>query len=460
MLASLLVCALLAPSCPQGSDAQLCEFLGQRLLGMADAAGVPALANDARATGEQRLLARLEGLHARVDLGLIEIWLPRVGCDGRGEPAQFTYPRIWIELAESVLAIQGSWSARLAAGSPKSAGKSAVAVLERWTRKAGVNLKLPQPAPVQDAAVALRTQLAAPKDMRMYLVLAPTRAQYLALIGASGVQIPKYQKILWQSAIGRSGNTYIASRALAIALTGGPQSDAESVVSDRELEHQSVVQGGAHAGSHLVSSALIPGAPLWFTEGVALLDCVGAVGADETLCAGYSGRKALAEDSLSNTAGGILFYTRIESSPYRTGGSSDLFVDELRKARVSDGFRILDLDTSREGLVIAGPFLGEDVRVPGAIDSGPRGLKEGYAEFFRAYCGAFAAFLNEQVIDKGNLLDCTLSEMQRRSAAGPGGNAASLTVVLRELTGKGLGASLDPEQDLEGAFDAWLKARR
>lgn len=445
---------------PQVAHEETYETLGRRLLEAADRAGSGQAAEDPRASPEQRLLARLAPLHHVFELGVTEVWVPARGLDARGEESALARPKPWPMLARLAVELQGTWYERLAPADEetRARGRAALETLSRWAKRVQPKSEVPRDEALLAAARELRVQWA-PDDVRMRVVVAPTRAQFVGLLGASGVFVPRNKQVLWTALSLRSANTYFLPTALAFALVGGPLAEEDPPLRERELEAEALRTYAAHALSHQLSNLLVPSSPFWFGEGLALFDTVGAVGLDETLCAGYSGRKATSVDDVQSTHNALI-YARIERSPYRSGGCKDLFVDELRNARVAGGFRVLDLDTSREGVVLPGPFLVERAALPELVDQGPRGLKEGYAEFFRAYCGAFVAFLAAQPFEEGgSLLDAALRRLHERRYDASA-ELKRLSSVLGELTGKTLGQSLDPERDLEGDFVAWLATRR
>ncbi|HVS19019.1 MAG TPA: hypothetical protein VMT18_10500 [Planctomycetota bacterium] len=433
------------------------EALGRRLL---EAAPHAPPAEDRRATGEQRLLARLAALHEVFDLGVTEVWLPVRGLERDGEVGKLARPKAWPEIARFAVELERRWYELLAPAdaSARERGRAALDALARFAKRLQPKSAVPTDAELLDAACELRRQWS-PDDFRYRIVVAPTRAQYVGLIGAAGLELTANRFQVWTELSARAANTYFLPSALAFALVGGPLSEDDEITRERELEAEALRTYAAHALAHQLSNLLLPGAPLWFGEGLALCDTVAVVGVDETLCSGYSGRKATSVDDLGSALGNALIYARVERSPFRTGGCKDLFVDELRKARVEGGFRVFDLDTSRAGVTLPGPFLLERALLPDPVAAGPRGLKEGYAEFFRAYSGAFVAFLSDQRAGDTTLLAAALREMHaRRADDSP--ERRRLSTVLGELTGKTLGRSMDPERDLEGAFAVWLGTRR
>jgi hypothetical protein len=455
MMQAICLLAWLVGAAPQGGRAPVFEELGRVLLDVAaQAPGAPA---ERAAAGEAGLLQRLAQVHDVFDVGALEVWLPVRGLGARGGPEALQRPRIWIQIPKLAVELQARWYERLAPDdrAANERGRAALEELERWARRLQVKAEPPRDADFASAARELRAQW--PDDgMRPRVFVAPTRAQFVGLLGAAGIVLPNQRGALWTELSLRSANTYFLPTSLAFACVGGPLSEEDSPIRERELEAEALRSYAAHALSHQFAHFLVPTAPLWFGEGLALYDTVAVVGVDETLCSGYSGRKVTPVDDVQSALGNALIYARIERSPYRTGGCKDLFVDELRLALVEGGFRVLDLDTSREGVTLGGPFLRERAALPAQIEQGPRGLKEGYAEFFRAYCAAFVAYLAQERAGDASLLEAVLRRLHERRKQLSG----ELATVLEELTGKTLGESLDPQHDLEGAFVQWLATRR
>lgn len=457
LLAVLLLLSWMPCSAPQGSRREEFEAYGRRLLEAAAATGnVPALA----ATGEQRLLAHLEPLHESFELGLIDVWVPTRGLDADGQERKLARPKHWPMIARYAVDLEQRWYAVLAPtdAETRRRGRDALELLGRHARRLQPKSSPSDDADLSEAVHELRRQWAR-DDFRFRVVVAPTRAQYAGLIGAAGLEQPGFSGQLWTEHSARAANTYFSASALAFSMVGGPTSETQPVAFERELDAEAVRTYAAHAMAHQLSNLLVPSAPLWFGEGLALYDTVALVGVDETLCSGYSGRKTTSLDDVQSAMSNALVYARIERSPFRTGGCKDLFVDELRTARVQGGFSVLDLDTSREGVVLSGPFLTERAPIPELVAAGPKGLKEGYAEFFRAYSGAFVAFLADQREGDGSLLEAALRRLHERRWD-ESREQRRLSSVLGELTGKTLGVSMDPEHDLEGAFARWLDTRR
>lgn len=458
----LVACLLTWMACapPQVARAETYETLGRRLIELAERAGPAPVADDLRASGEQRLLARLAVVHDVFELGATDVWVPSQGLDVRGEAAELGRPKTWPHVARLAVELQARWYERLApADADASArGRTALEALARWAKRVQPMAEAPLDDSLLAAAAEVRGQWML-EDLRMRVVVAPTRAQFLGLLGASGIVAPNNKPRLWTEIALRWISTYVTPSTLAFAFVDGPLSSDDPPLREREMENEALRTYAAHAVSHQLSSLLVPGAPVWFGEGLALYDTVAAVGSDETLCSGYGGRKATSVDDVQTALGNALIYARIERSPFRSGGCKDLFVDELRTARVEGGFRVRDLDSSRDGVTLPGPFLLDPPVIPELVAAGPKGLKEGYAEFFRAYSGAFVAFLADQAAGERSLLDEALRRMfeRRRDRSA---ERMRLAAVLGEVTGKTLGRSMDPERDLEGAFAVWLDERR
>jgi hypothetical protein len=461
-MSSVLASLLIALGPALGSQSQELPFqrLGDALLAETSGSQEPIAALDRL---ERELLARLAPLHAAVDLGAFELWIPLRAMDEQGELAEVLFPREWKTMAEDLLALEQRWCAALGELDPKRGASTAEALagLSEWVRRTGAKHR-----PLSDGAIhlqarALRTALLGASDAApLVILIAPQRAQLLALIGAAGVLAPGQRSTLWNENARRCLGQVLGPTLVALALSFGPRHESDSPFLGQPLDQLTLHQNVVHAASHLLCNRLATTAPNWLHEGVALGDTHALCGADDTLCSGYSGRPRSIFEDLREVPQAFLIFTRAESSPYRTGASAGLFRDALRSAHEPDGFRVLDLDRGVAGLVAPGPFLGATALVPEEVRIGPQGLKEGFAEFFRAYCGAFVAWLATPRGAGPSWLDGALRELRARALKGTKAPPAELHAILRGITSLALGESLDAELDLEAQFQAWLSARR
>ena len=452
---------MLAPLGPQTPEDLPFARLGAALLEATAEREGPEKAPSASV--EVNFLRRLEPLCARVDLGALELWLPRRTVGTEGALGEARVAREWKPISQALVELERRWCDDLGEfeGARGEETARALETLLGWLRRAPAKSWPAAGAAELAAARAVRSALLdAPDAAPLAMLLAPDRAHFLALIGAAGLFDPNQRQALWLPAARRSLQQPLSPSLIAMALHWGPMGTGDSPYLGLPLDPGVLRQHVVHGGSHLLSNRLLPTAPVWLQEGLALLDTVSLAGGDETLCSGYSGRPPTLFDGWREVPSAFFAYTRMESSPYRTGGSADLFVDELRKARRREGFAVLDLDRGQVGLLSAGPFLATTARVPDEARIGPHGLKEGFAELFRAYCGAFAAWLSERDADGQALLRRTLRALRARGHDWDGSAGEDLPEVLLELTGRSLGDSLDPARDLEGEFQAWLQGRR
>lgn len=411
------------------------------------------------------LLLRLAPACERVDLGALELWLPRSEVDAKGKPARAKRPRGWKDVALGALELQERWLDVLGVlATPEGpALRADLAALTDHVRRLPAKGPLESDEEIVQTARRLRIALAGKRWQAHGLVLlvAPGRAHYAALLGAAGIVRPSSRAHLWQPIARRTANQRLTQSALAVALAWGPRDDDGPWDAEFSMQEADARQQTLHAASHLLSSALLPQAPMWFTEGLAVADTVELVGADETLCTGYEGRDRTPFDGWDSVPEAFLAYARLERSPYRGTGSGELFVDQLRQAREEQGFRVLDLDRARVVLVAPGPFLGDEARVPDDVARGPRAVKEGFAEFFRAYCAAFVGWMHAQRDAQGSsLLARTLVELRARGEALRGKPNTELEAAIAAACGRTLGRSRDSQRDLEAAFVAWLGERR
>jgi len=456
-LAALLV-ALGPTSGTQGQELPF-ERLGNALLAARPGAQQP-IAELERL--ERELLTRLAPLHYVVDLGAFELWIPLRAVDEEGALADGPCPREWKTMAEDLLALEQRWCAALGELDPSRGQTTAAALtaLGDWVRRTGAKHR-----PLSDGALhlqarTLRTALIGTSDAAPLVVLiAPQRSQFLALIGAAGVVAPAQRATLWNENARRSLGQALGPTLVALALSYGPRHEGDSPFLGQALDQLTLHQNVIHAASHLLCNRLAVSAPNWLHEGVALVDTHALCGADDTLCSGYAGRPPSIFDDLREVPQAFLIYARAESSPYRSGASAGLFRDALRLAREPAGFRVLDLDRGVAGLVAPGPFLGAKALVPEEVRIGPQGLKEGFAEFFRAYCGAFAGWLATPHGAGPSWLDGALRELRARALQDSKAQTTELHTILRGITSLALGESLDAELDLEAQFQAWLSAR-
>jgi hypothetical protein len=456
-LASLAAALALAPL-PQGGDLPF-ERLGQVLLEAAAQSAAPA-----RSSSQQlEVLGRLAPLHTALDLGAVELWVPLHTATSEGELEDAPWPREWKAVAELAVGLERRWCAALGEleGAAGEETERALDALESAVRR-GTQKSRPESLDAcGEQARALRAKLlGGPGSKPLVIVLAPERAQYLAVIGAAGLIAPNLRHGAWTETARRGLVQALGPSVALVALSYGPRREGESPFLDQDLDLPTLRQNVVHGASHMLCNRLAPSAPDWMHEGIVLVDTVALCGADETLCSGYGGRQPTIFDDLREVPQAFLIFTRSESSPFRSGASADLFRDALKAARAEDGFRVLDLDRGTEGLIARGSFLGSTALVPPGVLQGPKGLKEGFAEFFRAYCGAFVAWLGAPREDGPPWLERALRELRARAPKWSAQQAPQLHEILREITGLELGEWTDPELDLEARFVHHLTAKR
>jgi hypothetical protein len=429
------------------------ETLGKALTSAADA----AQAKDAPAPKD--LLERLEPLHDCIRLGAFELWLPRkvVKLDASvtdASPSDQTR-----DFAVALVKLQREWLERVGIGGEDLASDRAA--LDDFLRFATRVRRSPFPAPDAEALASRKLietaffgVAQADHTHRSVLILAPTRAQFVAVLGAAGSMSAIQRSFFWSDEAGHSGSVALAPGRLLVALSIEAAPAADSL-RDEALAPEVRLQTIVHSASHMLSTQFVPTAPKWFNEGLAIVDTIATVRADETLCTGYPTTAASSGFSLGGDMEGVFFWAARQASPYREGASAHYFTDELRGAHVRDGFKIVNLEDIRASLPLSIPMLTEGYEMPKSIAVAPPGFKKGFAEFFRAYCAGFVHWLDLDQATRPRVLNRLVSELHHLPPPGkekPG----PLYKCAHSLCGRTIGEALDPETDLEAGFFVYL----
>jgi hypothetical protein len=285
------------------------------------------------------------------------------------------------------------------------------------------------------------------------LILAPTRAHYVALLGSAGIVDTQQRARLWRDAQRNSSGDAFSDSVSIVALSTARDPEKQPL-GDLPYEPEACVQWTVHGASHLLSVRLMPLSPSWWGEGLAICDTIGATGADETLCTGFSATVSMPAQG-DGESGRILLWVTRDVSPFRGTASARWFDAQLRKAKTRTGFAILDLGTDKPALDVAGPFLGDSYVVDVQIASAGAGIKRGFAEFYRAYCAAFVHWLETDEQADPTLLAVLCRELAKFPYQ-PKAKRSPLYDLARSASGMTLGSVFDPKIDLEGAFMASL----
>ncbi len=446
------------------------ERLGRALLELAPNANVAPDPNAADAAAELELLRRLAPLHVRLDLGAVELWIPRRVIHGDTTVEAGPKVKNCAPLCDAIAGVEKNWlSGAGVDGGDHEHTKRALDRLRTWTRNLGDAAPSDPGADTAADAIWLRNAFlhASPSTSRDELrefgwvvIVAPERAQYLAVLGAAGLLEPKRRASIWTESARRSSIFAIDSDLLLVPLAYGPSKIDGPPCESHSLSANEQREEMAHSLSHLFIAHVTPTAGEWFAEGLALYDTIRACGADDTLCTGYSVTQSVGTTasigSVSIAPLGVWRWVSREMSPYRSGASPHFFVKALALAHDKRGFEILDLDVGRPVLAETGPFLRPHASAPPAVARAPDGVKKGFAEFFRAYCGAFVRYLDETRIGNASLLERALAVLRGRKAQPNTDVSTDVIEVLEKLSGKKLGKLDSPDLDLEAAFEQWL----
>lgn len=422
------------------------ERLGQRLVELADERAGPS-ANSADTTSE-----RLRSLHDALPFGAFELWAPLVTLDAKGREAPGARAKDLVDRGRALLALQRYWLDREAPSEPKGAtARAALTQLESWWSSFQALPHTPPSEDAQSALAALEAHFGLPmrSGRRLTMILAPTRAQYVAVVGARGLLSVRTQRHIWNQMDLTAPFTALLDGSSVFAATWALRHEGSAVLEDSGMSRPEREQWFTHAAAHQLIYWLVPMAPPWFVEALAIDATLTLCGADETNCTGC--REV--ESVPTWWIGGLeaLSLLSREKGPFR-GASSDRFAKPLRAAARDGGFTILDLERERPAEVLRALILGPFAPTPADAVRGGVGVRKGFAEFKRAYSVAFIGFLQAEFPEQFRLLLSALRAVPFHSTA----DRTALHRLVREHFELTLGESHDPEADLEARFRAWL----
>lgn len=417
---------------------------------------------------EGRLRQRLLGFHHRIPLGALELWIPVATLASPGRIEDAPPAKALREHALGLIDLQRLWLSRTGlSGDDWDKAQEDLDTVAHWARSFR-RQELPELSDKARQAILDLDQvfLTTPATDRVpsrrllppVIVIAPTRTHYAALIGVTGIERPGFQDLLWTDDNARTVNQWPGWRTAYIGLTLGAARDEGPALLDNRLNPKELHQTIVHFGSLMLSHNVCTTLPPWWTEGIAICDTVQVVGADETF---FSGHRRSDSDAALSQLSQLFSYIYRENSPYREGPSRRWFTSELRKAYKKEGFEILNLVQGGVALHVRGPFLGPQAKVPTSVLEGPPGAKNGYAEFTRAYAACFIHWLSErETLSGATSLDRLLAEVRERSMGLMPPPRKVLDPSVRASLERSLGASTDPESDLEAEFLHWLVGTR
>lgn len=434
------------PASAQSPDFEPFERLGARLIELADErAGPNANTSDTTTT-------RLAPLHDAVRLGAYELWAPFVTLDAKGRVNDGARAKDLVDRGARLVELQRHWLEWASQDAPTTqAAREALDVVAAWWKPFKA---LPHPAPtaqVRSAVAALEAHFGLPmrSGRRLTLIHAPTRAHYTALLGARGVLSDRMRAQIWTATDRTSPFAALRDGSTAYATTWALGHEGSAVLEDAGMSASDAREWFTHCAAHQLVYWLVPMAPAWMVEALSIETTIALCGADETSCSGC--REIEVIPTWWMDAMEALSFVGRDKSPYR-GGSSTYFAKQLRAARRDGGFLILNLEREAPGEIVRGPLLGAQTRTPSEVVSGGVGVRKGYAEFFRAYCTAFVAFLKRE--DPKRLAQ--VLQALRRVPLDTRPKSSALHDLVREHFQLTLGESEDPTTDLEARFRASL----
>lgn len=462
LLLGLLGGVLAAAPTPQAGELPF-EALGNELLAQAR----PELAQQEpeESSLDGRLRRRLAGVHRRAPLGAFELWIPVATIESPGRITDGPAARDLRAHALDLVALQRLWLGRVGLGGEALARAQAdLDTIEGWAR--GLRKKeLPElSSEVRQALARIEhVLLSTPESERvasrtlqpLAIVVAPTRTHYAALLGATGIELAGLRETLWTDLNARTMNQFPTWRMTYIGLTLGAGPNEGPALLDGRHDPKELRQTIVHLGSLLLTYNVSSDLDAWLSEGLAISDTIDVAGADETV---FSGRRRTDSDRALSQLSTIFGWIYKENSPYREGPSKHRFLRELKKAHGRDGFEIHDLVQGGVGLHVRGPFLGPDRALPDGLLEGPPGVRNGYAEFLRAYSAAFVHWLatTHDVGVPATRLDRLVSNLRERCMGISPPPRRPLAPAAATALGRTLGTASDPAKDLEAEFLAWL----
>jgi hypothetical protein len=408
-------------------------------------------------------------LLSRAALDLQERWMARFALDpGTAEAAraEIEVLRAWVD----------GWSKNDLGGVARGGGGDLLDLLGAEPAVRGASQRL-APMPFAAGKLALAPQF----TDRIRLLLAPTRREFMELVGYVGLLLPARQSDLWQPGV-TDWTQFWVDKTVVVALQYAPWEDDPKFRTglpmnkfDKDGLRQHFVQQAA--GALLFTSLNRTDMPL-FEKGLALDLTIELCGRANTI----DGEGAISSTGAStapyerfvpggNSAGGTLPpipaapFDAITENHWRRGGGADRFAAVLRDGQ-EDGAKRAQKEResplwknelahfelqSEEGqrCLVSAPFLGKPSKekpYPAA------GYLNDLREFYRSYQGCFLDWLERCGAGDAAASHAKLNALLRKVAA-PG--RPSLDDAVAEVYGVPLSTS-SPSEALEWRFLAWL----
>lgn len=437
--------------------------------------------------GLQTVDALLERGYVKVRLGIFDVWHPRYALRDSSIAKEFE------AVADAILDLQKIWVDWTAAGRPDAAVAKDHKALKKWIRswkKLGSKKRQDGGRPdlldvfkakenVKEASKRL-SDLMLRGEKSEYLVLSPTRLDFLGLGSFLGSLNDTNKRILWKNGLAlwtsftRDGVHYLA---LEHPSTWPGRGDITRGIDMNSREKTGLLQHVVqHAAEILLARYYKDAIPDDLLKGLAMNMVIEMYRENNVRAGGGTmERKTEAYSKFvagGNAAGGRLA-PRNADIHWRHSKGKDYFLAELRaaqkrgaasaleargKGRDRRAYFALEPDSgSGEIHIVRAPFLVE----PKDLDPVPNSHKDEYLEFRRAYRSAFAHWLMERMKSPGrsNAPEILMGRLLQ-SAASKEVGGRSFEERVEEIYGQPFTNKDGSGESLEWRFLGWLAGKR
>lgn len=437
--------------------------------------------------GPRTVDALLERGYVRVRLGIFDVWHPRHALRDSSTAKEFE------AAADAILDLQRIWVDWTAAGKPDATVAKDHKALKKWIRswktfgrKKKQDGGRPDLLDLLEAKENVRKASRRFSDLMLrggkseYLVLSPTRLDFLGLGSFLGSLNDTNKRILWRNGLAlwtsftRDGVHYLA---LEHPATWPGRGDITRGIDMNSREKSGLLQHVVqHAAEILLARYYKDVLPGDLLKGLAMNMVIEMYKENNVRAGGGTkGRKTEAYSKFvagGNAAGGRLA-ARNADNHWRHSKGRDYFLAELRaaqkrgaasaletrgKGRDKRAYFALEHDSgSGETHIVRAPFFVE----PDDLDPIPNSHKDEYLEFRRAYRSAFVHWLKDRMKYSGrsNAPEILLGRLLQFPAPEDGGGR-SFEERVEEIYGQPFTNKDGSSESLEWRFLDWLAGKR